>query len=138
MRRHWGIVQWLGQRTLNPRIGVRIPVPQQRIQITERLYSRDVTSRGCSSVGRAEAFQASGRRFESVHPLHMGYCPERQRGLTVNQLSKTSVVRVHHAPLEERYIRWLDSLSDKEKVGGSNPPRSTNGKMAEWPKARAC
>ena len=77
-------------------------------------------------------------RIVTGTPLHMGYCPERQRGLTVNQLSKTSVVRVHHTPQLERYISWLDSLSDKEKVGGSNPPRSTNGKMAEWPKARAC
>ena len=51
----------------------------------------------------------------------LGYCPERQRGLTVNQLSQTSVVRVHHTPLLASLAQLAEQRFCKPSVVGSIP-----------------
>jgi hypothetical protein len=78
-----------------------------------RLHPSSLNLGGCSSVGRASAFQAEGREFESRRPLQ-----ERQIvSLSVLRCERTQVTRLAlHSPRSS----GVERLLGKEEVMSSN------------------
>ena len=98
--------------------------------------------------------------FESHLRYKIDGCPERRKGLAVNQTTLKSTVgssptssarqscsSIGGAPLlhsggsrivtDQDYkigiqLSWLEHLADTEKVDGSSPSIPTNGPVAEW------
>jgi hypothetical protein len=86
--------------------------------------------RGNSSVGRASAFQAEGREFESRFPLHKIRVEDRgQEGRSADK--RVVCATAHVAQSVEHFL-------GKEEVTGSNPVMGSKRFGAARPSARRC
>ena len=84
-----------------------------RILLPPRIFKK--ISSGCSSVGRATAFQAVGRRFEPGHPLRLIVIKFEFLELIVPNLGLSPLKAISRRSSEvERFL-------GKEKVMGSIP-----------------
>ncbi len=106
---------------------VRIQQPPPLGCLTEALDVASVKSFhfcGCSSVGRASAFQAEGRGFESRLPLHVYVSTPRFQQWedickTTHDFSRGNVQEKRHT---SRCSSGVEHFHGKEGVGGSIPP----------------
>ena len=78
---------------------------------------------GNSSVGRASAFQAEGRGFESRFPLH----GDNVRGVSLSWWGEEKGKKQNSA----RVAQQVEHLHGKQKVIGSNPIVGSKRKKEE-------